>query len=354
MKTSRFSAIVGTGGVGTGLVFRTDSNRILGRDESRLACLTDTKDYCKLHIVFHYLGKMLSDQAHIVALSMVGDDPAGHACVEMMERVGVDTSWMGTVAAPTMQSMCLIYPDHAGCNVTSNNSACEQVKPAYIQSAFADIAADAKGGLAVVALPEVPFESRKALLEAGRKAGAFCVTTVPSADARQFLREDGFSLCDLLAVNIDEAAALCGMEEIQTVEAGFSCMEMLARKAAHAKIWMTLGSMGSLAAEDGRMQWQQALPIPAVGSTAGAGDAGLAGILCGLAFGLPFSKPVADARWAETPLGSAVELGVLFSGLSIESPDSIAAQIDRAYVHDRVRAEAWGMTPLFEEIVTGG
>lgn len=88
MMASRFRTIVGTGGVGTGLVFRSGSNRTLGRNESRLASLTDVRDYCKLHIVFHYLGKMLSPAAKIVAASIVGEDEAGDSCIAMMERAG--------------------------------------------------------------------------------------------------------------------------------------------------------------------------------------------------------------------------------------------------------------------------
>ena len=353
MMASRFRTIVGTGGVGTGLVFRSGSNRTLGRNESRLASLTDVRDYCKLHIVFHYLGKMLSPAAKIVAASIVGEDEAGDSCIAMMERAGIHTGCIKrSDSAPTMQSMCLIYPDNAGCNVTAENSACNQVDTTYIERVFAGL--DLREPFAAVALPEVPFEARQLLLKLGREAGGFCVTTVPSADAQRFIRERGFSFCDLLAINIDEAAALCGVEGIPTVEAGRRCLEKLARKWPETKIWMTLGKLGSLTAEEGRIQWQEALSVPEIRSTAGAGDAGLAGILCGLSLGLPFCKQGDEVRWAETPLGSAVEMGILFSGISIESADSIAAQLDWRYLYERISAEQWEMEPLFQEIVTEG
>lgn len=175
-----------------------------------------------------------------------------------------------------------------------------------------------------------------AAFKAGTGSGRLLRHDGPQRGRARFIREGGFSFCDLLAINIDEAAALCGVEGIPTVEAGRRSWEKLARKWPETKIWMTLGKLGSLTAEEGRIQWQEALSVPEIRSTAGAGDAGLAGILCGLSLGLPFCKQGDEVRWAETPLGSAVEMGILFSGISIESADSIAAQLDWRYLYERI------------------
>src|SRR4029450_5120153 len=50
-----FSRVVGVGGIGFGICFELEGNHDLGRSESRPAKLTDARDYCKLHIIMHYL-----------------------------------------------------------------------------------------------------------------------------------------------------------------------------------------------------------------------------------------------------------------------------------------------------------
>ena len=44
MHKSGFNQFVGTGGIGTGILFQLDSDRMLGRNETRLASLSPTKD----------------------------------------------------------------------------------------------------------------------------------------------------------------------------------------------------------------------------------------------------------------------------------------------------------------------
>ena len=40
----RFNQFIGTGGIGTGILFELDGNRTLSRNETRLATLTPTRD----------------------------------------------------------------------------------------------------------------------------------------------------------------------------------------------------------------------------------------------------------------------------------------------------------------------
>ena len=51
----KYNKVLGIGGIGVGMLFHTDINETLGRSESRLVELSEAKDYCKLHIVFHYI-----------------------------------------------------------------------------------------------------------------------------------------------------------------------------------------------------------------------------------------------------------------------------------------------------------
>ncbi len=61
-----------------------------------------------------------------------------------------------------------------------------------------------------------------------------------------------------------------------------------------------------------------------VQSTAGAGDALLAGVIAGLAAGLPFFSPgTKRARINDRPLLSALDLGVLVAGFTVTSPHTI-------------------------------
>ena len=345
-----YQTIVGTGGLGVGTVFKSQDMHTLGRNESRLAELTESRDYCKLHIVFHYLAKMLTPHVRVVGVSKVGKDEYGAHCLTMMEGAGVETDFIATSkSSPTMRSMCLLYPDNSGCNVTSSNSACNEVTPEYIEQCMKALG-DA-GNMVIVALPEVPFASRKAMLELGKQCGAFCAATVPTADAKRFLTEDCMALCDLLAINIDEASALCGVNAFDSMDDARLCAEMLTTQYPWMKLWITLGKMGSVTASDGEIYWQEALPVSVIASTAGAGDAGLAGILIGLALGLPFHKQHQDAFWCETPLASAVELGIMFSGISIESPDSIVEGFDWETLGQYISCKGLHMEKRFQNMM---
>ena len=63
-------------------------------------------------------------------------------------------------------------------------------------------------------------------------------------------------------------------------------------------------------------------------STAGAGDAFLAGVIAGLCCGLPMGKGFSDANFSSTELKSAVELGVLLGSFSVASADTIHPDAD--------------------------
>jgi len=56
---SPFRQLVGVGGIGTGLFFELEGNHTLGRNESRPARFLSIRDYCKLHIISHYVAVLL-------------------------------------------------------------------------------------------------------------------------------------------------------------------------------------------------------------------------------------------------------------------------------------------------------
>jgi hypothetical protein len=55
----RYKALIGTGGIGSGTFFALKGDHTLGREESRAGRFLDRRDYCKLHIIEHYVAVLL-------------------------------------------------------------------------------------------------------------------------------------------------------------------------------------------------------------------------------------------------------------------------------------------------------
>ena len=53
-KGYKYQRLIGTGGIGSGILFNLDGDHTMGRNESRSGELTPFRDYCKLHIISHY------------------------------------------------------------------------------------------------------------------------------------------------------------------------------------------------------------------------------------------------------------------------------------------------------------
>src|SRR5262245_22047417 len=126
--SSPYRQAVGIGGLGTGTFFALEGNHTLGRNESRSGRLLEVRDYCKLHIVIHYIAKLLGVGAganfQIFPMGAVGDDAAGEFVRQELVRVGIDTRFVETIRElPTLFSACFQYPDGSGGNVTASNSA---------------------------------------------------------------------------------------------------------------------------------------------------------------------------------------------------------------------------------------
>ena len=54
-----FTCAIGIGGIGAGMVYTLQGEHELGRNESRLGELLDSRDYCKLHIALHYIARLM-------------------------------------------------------------------------------------------------------------------------------------------------------------------------------------------------------------------------------------------------------------------------------------------------------
>jgi sugar/nucleoside kinase (ribokinase family) len=289
--------VYGTGGIGSGILFKLPDDRPLTRDESRLALLTGYRDYCKAHIILHYVAA-LTVNVKVYAVGMVGRDEQGARLLREMREAKIGTRHVGVTAkARTLFAVCYQFPDGAGGNLTASNSACDWVTPKYIESCTGGIDSNSL----VVTAPEVPLASRIRLLEIGRERGAFTVSSFLTGEAGAFQAAGGFALSDLVAVNRDEAEAAGGLDA-------------LARKNPAAKLIVTAGAEGSHLYEQGL--WTHISSVPArVVSTAGAGDAYLAGTIAGLIGGKSFTE---SARY-----------GAAAAKLAVESAHTIAETVTR-------------------------
>lgn len=330
MAQRRIRQIVGTGGIGKGLFFLSHENSELGRNESRMAELSDAKDYCKLHIVFHYLGRLLAPEIRVVPVGKVGCDENGDLCRRQMEEAGMDVEWVKESREhPTMLSICIQYPDKSGCNITSDNSACQEVDPEYIREAAQEL--NIGEDTVVAALPEVSLEARLALLRYGKEHGAFCAASCGTAEIEEFVRQKGPEMCDLVALNQEETAAFAGLSRVTNAEEAKEAADRVWKRYPHLNLWFTFGAAGSLLGSEGQIRIYPSLPGIKVENTGGAGDASLAGLLTGFCLGLP----LCGERRTDVPVGSAGELAVLLAGMSVESADSIALDINWDKIRER-------------------
>jgi ribokinase len=355
LTLTRYRALIGTGGIGSGMFFALDGIHTLGREESRSGHFLERRDYCKLHIVSHYVSKLLGNGFPVIPLGMVGTDEVGGRLLAEMAEVGLDTRYVGRAEGRgTLYALCLIYPDGSGGNVTENDSACAAVDADWIAQAEVEFARYAGRGIAL-ALPEVPLDARRALLALGTAHGFLRVASFTTAEILELVGK--LHDIDLLALNLDEAAALAGIstEMIDSgskttdhspgveASAGFShhppdrlepriqedrfsppappdaawtsvLKGALARLDPETMLVVTAGARGSWSWDGKTLTHRPALSVPVAG-TAGAGDAHLAGIIAGLAAGLPLQE--------------AHQLGVLTAAVAVQSPHTINFELDR-------------------------
>src|ERR1044072_7443974 len=91
-----FDHIIATGGIGSGIFFSMSGNHTIGRNESRMATLLPYKDFCKQHIIMHYvsvlLGAKTDDEFQSFPIGKVGNDDIGKSLLSTMKDVGIDIS----------------------------------------------------------------------------------------------------------------------------------------------------------------------------------------------------------------------------------------------------------------------
>ena len=316
LSNCRYQAMLGVGGIGTGAFFALNGDHTLGREESRSGHFLDRRDYCKLHIISHYVKALLGEEFVTLPIGKVGDDEAGQRLLREMASAGLDLRYVQSLPGPqTLYSFCFVYPDGSGGNLTTDNSTCDQVTSDDVARAKADFDRFTGQGVALAA-PEVPLSARQALLRMGTSHGFLRVAAFNSAEIAPAIEMGFLAETDLLALNRDEAAAAAGISPdegpaLPIVEAALSRLQMI---NLAMQVTITAGKEGSWSWDGSTLHHFPAFPVQPV-STAGAGDAFLAGVIAGLVTGLT--------------LPQAQELGSLAAGLAVTSPHTIDPRIDR-------------------------
>ena len=321
IKQTLYKQVIGTGGIGSGILFNFDDNRPLSRNETRMASLSKAKDYCKLHIILHYIARILSPELLVYAIGVVGQDQAGAELTAKMKRAGIDTTFVHqTTEKPTMFAVCLQYPDKSVCNVTTAESASSLLSESDIVYAVSNVPTHLDEHTIAIAVPEVPVQARLTLLKLAKAAGAFCVSSYLYDEVSAFVSGGGLANTDMLVINEDEAAALCNSPTMDQTQLAKACYEIINRANPSAKLVVTFGASGSYVCDLGLIRHIPAQPVNAV-ATGGAGDAFIAGTICGIIMGYPFVSNTSII---------AAEIGSRIAAESVTVIDTIAEHIDRS------------------------
>ncbi len=346
----RYRALIGTGGIGSGSFFALNGNHTLGREESRSGRFIQRRDYCKLHIVSHYVKTLLGVKFETFPVGLVGEDDSGRRLFGEMEQAGLNMKYVErSKDFPTLFSFCFIYPDGSGGNMTVDNSACSRVSPDYVGKSEKTFGRYRKKGIAL-AVPEVGLDARKKILELGNKNSFFCVASFTTEEMKNVKALDLLRNVDLLAANIDEAASASGLKDrpvdpeldtgpdpdpdlIEIVKTSIRSL-LIIKQSMYISI--TAGRSGSWVWDGKDICYLPAIQVDAV-STAGAGDAFLAGLICGLTAGLGFSR--------------AHEIGALTGGLSVTSPHTIHKGVDKQSLFEFARSGSLGISDEVKKLL---
>lgn len=312
--------VVGTGGVGQGILFQLEENHTMGRNESRQAQLTDSQDYCKLHIILHYIATFLNGDLPVYAISRVGADEQGKQLKKIMSKAGIDVSCVSEDKYhSTMYAVCYQYPNGECCNISTENSACMEVGKTDIDYFFQNISPKGRG--VIFAIPEVPLSTRIYFLEIGRKKGCCNVASVLSAEVVEFVVRGGVEKTDILSINEDEAEMFAKLDKenyVKGTDVVKACVVFLQKINPDICVIVTQGEKGAYVQWKEKVYRNHAIDVPVV-NTAGAGDCFIATVIAALLKGnelFPTGVKIGE-------VGSALDLGSVASAKKIGCKDTI-------------------------------
>jgi len=358
-QNSPYRQLIGVGGIGSGIFFDLEGSQTLGRNESRPGRLLDVRDYCKLHIVTHYVAKLLGARVsdspfHILPLGRIGEDAPGRQVVREMTKAGIDTRLVRAMPdRPSLFSVCFQYPDGAGGNITTSNSAASALCPRDIDG-VADLLKSGGRQVIALAVPEVTLEVRHRFLQLATCTGALRVASFVPAEIGPAQRAGMFEMLDVVSLNDEEAGELIGSSFASTAPDAFvvSCQDFLRSSYPNLRMVVSTGKSGAYGVTTNLWNHCPAPEVEVV-APAGAGDAMLGGMIAALAAGIPFLRAESSTRRsADRQIETALELGVLLGSYKCLSPHTInpSACIETliGFGHDHGQA----VSPQIEELLT--
>lgn len=254
--------------------------------------------------------------AKVTFISKIGRDTFGEIAQKTWKAEGInaqvglsDTDPTGVafiyVNDKTGENAIIVYPGAAG-----------TLSPADVDAAAAQI----RGAKVFVTQLEQPVAAAQRALEIAKAAG---VTTIFNPAPAEPFPAALFPLCDYIAPNESEAAALVGFALDSLDDARRAGDALLAKGARNALI--TLGERGALLHSRTNSIHVPAVAAGTVIDTAGAGDAFVGG----------FAAAIADG----TAPAEAVRFGCTVAGLSVTKRGTAPAMPSRAEI-DAMLAEA--------------
>ena len=288
-----------------------------------------------MHYIAVLLGADRNGKFQMYPIGKVGNDETGKNLLKQMESVGMSTDHVSiSPDRATMFSVCFQYPDHAGGNITTAESASSAVMPEDIDDFFsANI--DMPDKEIIIAAPEVPVQTRIRLLEYGRQRGSLNVASLQSAEITDFSNGNGFLLTDMLFINLDEAKNIAQLNEETGAETVvLTSIRNLIDINPDLTIFITCGAAGVYCYSKKHLEFFPSIHADVV-STAGAGDAFLAGTMAGINCGLPLFKRNKDHA---AVINTATELGVLVAAISVTAQDSIHMGLNSELIEDFIKA----------------
>jgi sugar/nucleoside kinase (ribokinase family) len=327
-EKSPYQQLIGVGGLGTGIFFALEGQHTLERNESRMGRLLEVRDYCKLHIVIHYVAKLLGASSapfRVLPVGQVGNDGAGQFVLREMKSVGIDTRFVETIAGkPTLFSVCFQYPDGTGGNITTSNSAAATLCARDL-TVVESLLVSAGPRTMALALPEVPLDVRREFLKLATRAGAFRAASFVSGEIAAAKESAMFEQLDLVSLNVGEAGHLIGERYSSGNPDDFVTRAVRYVGSSYPQLQMVI-STGENGAYSVRREGWNYCPAPRVevASTAGAGDCLLGGILAAMAAGIPLLRPGPPRNsLTERPLSTALEFGVVLASYKVTSHHTI-------------------------------
>lgn len=247
-------------------------------------------------------------------VSAIGDDAAGHALRAHLGRAGVDTRALAIrTRHRTAEYVAVLGPDGELALGLADMAILDTISPGDIERAAtaldnaAWVFADCNLSAAVL----------QALV--ARRAGAGFRLAVDAVSSPKAMRlQPILGSIDLLFLNVAEAAALLGTDPDRDPLA----LAALLQSRAGGAVVLTRGAGGLVTAAPGDATPIALAALPAtVRDVTGAGDALIAGTLSRL---VGSADPSADLS---ANLGAACAIGMLAACLTIESGDSVRADL---------------------------